>query len=125
MIKALRRFTEGKVKRIVLDATSNLQEDTPRETGWARNNWIPEIGPGLADAVGDRSDVGSASAAQQQGIATIATSYKLGMGIITIANNVPYIVYLNEGSSQQAPAGFVQAAIFRAVQGAERGGSLF
>jgi hypothetical protein len=116
------------VKKIVLDATANLTEDTPRDLGWARNNWIPEIGPGPDAPAGSREESGisAAQAAQQQGIAAIAVTYRLGLGIITITNNVPYIVYLNEGSSQQAPAGFVQAAIFRAVQGANKlgGGSL-
>lgn len=128
VVRSLEGFTTRRVKKIVLDGTSNLIEDTPRDLGWARNNWIPEIGPGPGDPVGSRDDagVGAASAAQQQGIAAIAVTYKLGMGIITITNNVPYIVYLNEGSSQQAPAGFVQAAIFRAVRDANKpgGGSL-
>lgn len=126
IVQSLESFTTRKVKRIVLDATANLTEDTPRDIGWARNNWIPEIGPGPMEPAGDREAPEAAAAEQQQGIASIAIGYKLGLGIITITNNVPYIIYLNEGSSQQAPAGFVQAAIFRAVQGANRsgGGSL-
>lgn len=124
VVRSLGRFTTDKVKRIVLDATANLIEDTPRDTGWARNNWVPEIGPGPDDPAGDRDNAGAARVAQQKGIASVAVGYKLGMGIVTITNNVPYIVMLNEGTSQQAPAGFVQAALFRAVHGAEKGGSL-
>jgi hypothetical protein len=130
IVRSLEGFTTRRVTRIVLNATANLTEDTPRDLGWARNNWIPEIGPGPDNPVGERTEAGAgaAQAAQQQGIAAIVVSYKLGMGIITISNNVPYIVYLNEGSSPQASPGFVQAAILRAVQDAEKpgggGGSL-
>ena len=122
VVRSLGQFTTRKIKKIVLDVTANLVEDTPRDTGWARNNWIPEIGPGPDNPVGEPGDSNAAKAVQQKGIASVALGYKLGMGIITITDNVPYIVRLNEGSSQQAPAGFVQAAIFRAVQGAEKGG---
>ena len=37
-------------------------------------------------------------------------------GTAWVANNVPYITKLNGGSSKQAPSGFVQIAIARAVQ---------
>lgn len=122
VVNALERFATDKVKKIVLDCTANLIEDTPRDTGWCRNNWIPEIGPGGDDPIGSRNEGGvtAARAAQQQGIATIALSYKLGLGVITISNNVPYVTILNEGSSTQAPAGFVQAAILKAVESAGR-----
>ena len=121
---SLEGFATRRVKKILLDATANLFEDTPRDLGWARKNWIPEIGPGPEAPAGDRKNISAATAEQQQGIAAIAVSYRLGLGIITITNNVPYIIYLNGGSSTQAPAGFVQAEIFRAVQGANKGGSL-
>ena len=35
-----------------------------------------------------------------------------------LVNNVPYIGVLDQGHSQQAPAGFVQAAIDRSIRGA-------
>ena len=128
IVRSLEGFPTKRVKRIVLNATANLTEDTPRDTGWARNNWIPEIGPGPNEPTGERENPDAAGAAQQQGIAAIAATYKLGMGIITISNNVPYIVFLNEGSSKQAAPGFVQAAILRAVQSVDKpgggGGSL-
>jgi hypothetical protein len=124
VLNALNDFTADSVKEIVLDATSNLIEDTPRDTGWARNNWIPEIGPGTPGPVGDPERPRQAGAQQQQAVARIAIAYKLGMGIVTIYNNVPYINRLNKGHSKQAPSGFVQAAILRAVNGAGLGGSI-
>jgi hypothetical protein len=36
-------------------------------------------------------------------------------GSIFIANNLPYIVPLNNGHSQQAPMGFIQTAILNGI----------
>lgn len=124
VLDALTRFTEQHVKVITLDAVANLVEDTPRRTGWARSNWVPSIGTS-ADLDGtppadDQSSaaVGQRSAEREAGIAAIVTGYRLSLGRIYITNNVPYIQRLNDGHSKQAPAGFVQAAILRAVRGA-------
>ena len=37
--------------------------------------------------------------------------YRLGQGTIFITNSVPYIVFLEEGSSDQAPRGMTRFAI--------------
>jgi len=106
----------------VLDIVANLQRSpgqggTPVDTGWARANWIPVLGqPSRRPAPQPTNqDVSAAAAAlsgqQEAAIAGIALSYTLAKGAVTIANNVPYIVALNEGSSKQAPRGFVQSAI--------------
>lgn len=118
VVRDLNGFVERTVKRIALNVVANLQEDTPVDTGWARANWIPEIGTPFEGTAGTReaAEAGNVDVATQQfGIARIATGYKLGPPIY-ITNNVPYIETLNEGSSSQAPAAFVQAAILRAVR---------
>ena len=120
VLRELKGFTERLVQKIVLDATANLQEDTPIDTGWARANWIPSIGAPPTGPAGSPTDVGAARSAQQAGVASIAVGYSLDQGNVTISNNVPYIRRLNEGSSSQAPSMFVQAAIARAVQAASR-----
>ena len=53
--------------------------------------------------------------AQTAGITALA-SYRLEGGNIFISNNVPYILALNDGTSRQSPAGFVQNAIQKAVR---------
>jgi hypothetical protein len=121
VIAGLGKFVEKTVKKITLDATANLIEDTPRDLGWARVNWIPSLGsPSLSGNVSNPSEgeVGAARRKQDQGIARVVTGFRLGSGKVYISNNVPYIMRLNEGSSTQAPAGFVQASIARAVRGA-------
>lgn len=118
IVQALKRVTTKTVKKIVLDATANLVEDTPVDTGWARANWVPRIADTFKGTAGQRGAVDAGP--QQAGVAEVATSYKLEQGPVTITNNVPYIMRLNAGSSKQAPTGFVQAGILRAVQGAGR-----
>lgn len=122
VIQVLERFTEKHVKIITLDATANLIEDTPRDTGWARSNWVPSIGAESSQQGNlinpDAGDIAEARRASESGQALIATSYTLNKGKVFLTNNVPYIGRLNDGHSQQAPAGFVQAAIARAVRGA-------
>ena len=122
VVGVLERFTEKHVKIITLDATANLIEDTPRDTGWARNNWVPSIGSPSrreGDVLDpDEGDVAEARRDSERGQAAVATGYTLKRGKVFISNNVPYITRLNDGHSRQAPSGFVQAAIARAVRGA-------
>lgn len=114
----LDEFIEDIMKDITLEATANFIQDTPVDTGWARANWVPNIGAEGEGTAGTReqAEAGNVMTAdQQQGIAAVATQYTIISGPIYITNNVPYINRLNEGSSNQAPAGFVQAGINRAI----------
>jgi len=124
IVRSIEGFGASVVKRIVLDCTANLTDPpneggTPIDTRWASANWVPKIGGTFDGLAGDVENV--STGAQQTGVAQVATGYQLSQGIVTITNNVPYILKLNAGSSKQAPAGFVQAAILRAIQGAKLG----
>jgi hypothetical protein len=120
IIADLSRFTAQETLALSLDIQANLQQDTPRDTGWARANWVPSVGtPDLGvgvEAVKDPkpSDVARAGAKQEAGIAAVL-GYKLTDGPIFTSNNVPYIIPLNEGHSAQAGAAFVQRAVGRAL----------
>lgn len=121
IIQALEETAEKVVIRLGLNITANLIEDTPVDTGWARANWVPAIGasrrsPAASQPTGAMVQTQAAQqAAGQAGL----LSYKLPQGTVFISNNVPYINRLNDGSSTQAPTGFVQAAIRRGVQQTE------
>lgn len=121
---ALEAFTGRQVQRLGLNVTANLIEDTPRVTGWARANWVPII-DGLFEGDGTPpkpgapgTQVNARRAEQQQGVATVATANpaRFYREPITVTNNVPYIGRLNDGSSIQAPRGFIQLDILRALQ---------
>jgi hypothetical protein len=124
VVKSLEDFIDKVMRKLTLDIVANLVSapdtgyGTPVDTGWARANWVPNIGSPQTTTEGTReaAEAGSVSTAgQQAGVAKVATSYKRSQGPIFISNNVPYIVHLNEGSSKQAPKGFVQNAIVKAV----------
>lgn len=125
VVNSLEQFVDRVIRKLVLDIVANLRSapfsgyGTPVDTGWARANWVPRVGSPPQGTVGTREQaengVVNAGAAEIE-LARIATTYSFRRGRIYITNNVPYIVRLNEGSSRQAPRGFVQNAIAKAVR---------
>lgn len=120
VIRNLKGVTEKVITKLGLDITANLIETTPVDTGWARANWVPSVGAPALDGSGvskaGRGLISGASSSQMAAQASLATSgYKLSQGRLFISNGVPYIELLNSGSSKQAPRGFVQRAIQKAV----------
>lgn len=118
VITSLSGFTQELVQRVALRITANLIEDTPVDTGWASSNWVPSIGDPFRGLAGSKEgDVALINpAVSDAGVARVATSYKLSEGAIYISNNVPYILALNEGHSDQAPQAFVQASMLKAIK---------
>ena len=116
ILAALIKVAEDTTKQVALDVTANLIEDTPRDTSWARNNWIPNIGNKLRKPAGDPDNVAGANASLNASVIEVATTYRISRGSIFITSNVPYIQALNNGSSTQAPSGFVQIAIANALK---------
>lgn len=117
----LEGFTDRVVRALALEVIADVVEDTPIDTGWARANWVPFIGPvTAAPSVPTREAkvlaVPGAKAAQASAIDRVLQSYTAKQGPVTVANSVDYIFRLNEGSSSQAPSGFVQAAFERAIR---------
>lgn len=121
IIQDLDRFTEKQVVAISLGAVANLREDTPRDTSWARSNWIPSLGRPAAplrepEGRPTAGDVASAQAASAAGEAALL-GFKLNREVsVFVTNNVPYILPLNSGSSEQAGEAFVERAVERAVR---------
>ena len=125
IVNDLESFTEKVCTFLTIEATANLIEATPVDTGWARANWIPRIGRPAPPPTGDapRRQAGQAArsgtlinqTSEQSAGQASALRYRLNQGRIFITNNVPYIGRLNQGHSPQAPPGFVQRAIRRAI----------
>lgn len=93
-------------------AGRNVVRATPVDTGFARSNWVASItgSPDLSDR-----PIRSRTATISE-IKTITAGVKAD-GEIHIANGgdkVRYLKFLNEGSSTQAPAGFVGFALVMA-----------
>lgn len=103
-----------------LAVLSELVVGTPVDTGRARGNWLvgrgsprrplPETIASLIDPSGQQTIQTGASSIRQR---------RPGV-VLYISNNVPYIGRLNDGSSAQAPSGFIEMAVQAGVAVARR-----
>lgn len=91
-----------------LDFFSGTIKSTPVDTGRARGNWQTSVGTPV-DGTLERDDPGGSAA-----IAEVTAKTPNGAGQETfMSNNLPYIESLENGNSQQAPAGMVRINLAR------------
>lgn len=108
----LQKFTSRMAITVTRRIVQNLHSRTPKKSGLAASNWIPSLGD-ESGVFGSKSEV--SYAAQNAGLAEIA-GYRISRTLPpVIRNDTAYIELLNEGWSKQAPAGFIQEAIFDAI----------
>ena len=92
----------SEIRRRALQLYGHLKVVTPVDTGRARNSW------NLSYSRGQYKDVRKdATTIQTVLLAQPSSSTPL---ILFLSNGVPYIDRLNNGSSKQARAGFIQQA---------------
>lgn len=101
-----------------------LLNDTPVDTSEAVSNWVVSLNePATAhiDAYfeGDSGSTYLLSYAEAVRRAEVLFKAKKPGQPIFITNNAPYIIPLNEGSSDQAPAGFIEKAQLAGRKAAE------
>ncbi len=121
--ESLRRFVGGVSRRLVLNLHEGISGATPVDTGWARTNWVPQVGSAFEGTAGTRPDAEAGNLDRgpaEAGIAEVRR-YEVEQGDIHVTNNVPYIELLNGGSSSQAPSAFVQKEIVSAIESTIRG----
>lgn len=99
-------------RKIALEIFRELIETTPIDTGRAKAGW--NLGPMLTSNVPPKDKSGYGYDVSMNVNPSMAPK---DADIIYIYNNVEYIGRLNEGSSTQAPRGFVQIAIDKVVGG--------
>lgn len=120
---------------VISNTVAELAKNTPIDTAKARSNWAVSINnpfSGIRAAFspflsrykhGDGGTMGETR--NQAGVvwaaASVLKTNKDGAPVY-ISNNLPYIQRLNEGWSDQAPAGFIQAAV---IAGRARAVTLF
>jgi hypothetical protein len=101
-------------RQTVLVIDQALVTSTPVDTGRARSNWIVGSGPSsrAIDAYAP-GEAGSTRGPNTRAAIAQAKAFldSTDITVVYISNNLNYIVYLNEGSSAQAPAGFIEAAV--------------
>lgn len=97
-------------RRAALAVDQTVVFATPVDTGRARSNWQVRLGQAAGGTLPEPSSAeGGAQRAVSEGQRVIP-QFK-GDGEIHITNNLDYIQKLNEGSSAQAPEGFVEIAV--------------
>ena len=103
-----RKFTMA-VRKIAIDAFSEVILKTPVDTGRARGNWLVSIGDASAGTVELNDKTGQVTIGEVQ-----AEALGLELGdVIYLSNNLPYIEALEDGWSGQAPSGFVKLTVQR------------
>lgn len=106
------------MQRLMANVHGHLVADTPKDTGYAAVNWIPSTGAPVTELAGTRADAEEGrlnGEPQARGRAAIR-AYELAQGDLYDTNNVDYLRLLNLGSSDQAPALFVQRAIVQGIE---------
>ena len=123
----LKRATTHAVRLAIILAYQAISIGTPVDLGTARSRWIVSVGRPILEVpeLGGLNDeevktlAARTYAKNQRRAKAISDTYILDLGSAFIANATPWIVFLNEGSSSQAPAKFVEAALETAVRTAE------
>jgi hypothetical protein len=113
-------------KFVTLRMLEYLVRVTPVDTSEALSNWVVALGgsgygaqPIPPHVLGSSGSSAEASAAIAIANAKEALRKAQPRKALAIINAVPYLKQLNEGSSAQAPAGFVEAAILVGRQAAK------
>jgi hypothetical protein len=117
--KQVTHGSERVVKQAAIAADTALVTSTPLDTGRAKGNWNASIGNPDTSTTETTDPSGQATMARNE---TEINAWRLGRGEIFLANGLPYIVSLDEGSSSQAAQGMTQDAIAaarRIIQGAK------
>jgi predicted Holliday junction resolvase-like endonuclease len=84
---------------------------TPVDTGHARANWQATIAVETVEVLNETDQSGAGAIAKARAVIEGRKTEQT----IHITNNVKYVPRLNEGSSAQAPAQFVQKAVNTAL----------
>lgn len=109
--------------RYALAIVKELVRVTPVDTSEALSNWQVSTSAGAAIAAhfpGEEGSTQAASAAQAILEAEAAIRANRSAAVLVIFNAARHIRFLNEGSSRQAPAGFIEKAILAGKLAARR-----
>ena len=96
------------LRKVVFDITREIVQKTPVDTGHARSNWFWGVQV-VSDEDATMSKSGAPSLTRA---ASFASTVRSG-GVVYLTNNLPYILPLEFGSSQQSPAGMVRITVAR------------
>ena len=105
-------------KRLALEGLKRVVNRTPVDTGRARGGWQV----GRSDSESDNGNIDGGGASTVASGLSVIDRISIPFGTIVIFNNVEYIVFLEEGSSAQAPQGMVDLTVLELKRIAEAAG---
>ena len=125
VLDELTELTSEEVRTVGFKVLQGVTLKTPKDTGQATSGWLMGIGsaptaaPAAAYVPGKKGSTAdqNIAAAQQAGLSVIGAYPKNALPDLWVANNLPHIVPLNQGSSLQTGAFFVEQSIAEAVSG--------
>lgn len=89
---------------------------TPVDEGRARSNWLATFDVPATQTIEPLADGVAATGPALDAIRAIVAGYNGDVhNSIQLTNSLPYIGDLNDGSSAQAPAGFIRIAVIEGV----------
>lgn len=110
----LEKFTEAVeknhntvMKKVSFDMAKKIIKRTPVDTGRAKANWHVELNNQKTFARDETDKTGASTTAE---VMARISKTKIGDSVF-ITNNLPYIEALENGHSDQAPAGMVKVTI--------------
>lgn len=114
----------NKLKRkVALAVDAAVVLATPVDTGRARSNWIVELNAPSSQTIEPLAGVRHGHAGSGGAVARASIEAAKGEiekaqpgDMIHITNNLHYISALNDGTSAQAPANFVEEAVLAGVE---------
>ncbi|MFI8581063.1 hypothetical protein [Ectopseudomonas khazarica] len=111
MKAATRRIIEGHdkiVRTATIDLFSGTIRDTPVDTGRARGNWVTRVDTPAQGVIEREDPDGSLAIAE-----VISETPELAGREVFLSNALPYVEGLENGRSQQSPAGMVRRNLAR------------
>lgn len=119
VLDELTELTSQEVRKVGFKVLQGVTLKTPKDTGLATSAWLVGIQSAPKDepTVSPTNAQASTGYAVSAGLSVINAYPKNQLPDLWIANNLPYIGKLNDGSSLQAPAKFVEQSIAEAVSG--------
>jgi hypothetical protein len=114
-------FTASETRRVARRIGELLVENTPKLSGWAASRWRLVLGSsraGLAKKPPDSELPGAVQQSyseQRQSFSAVSGLRRKVQEPIRVVSDCEYINKLNQGSSSQAPAGFVESSVDQAL----------
>lgn len=120
-LESIQEYASARAVSAAYAIVKRLAYSTPVDTSQALSNWQVSLNDPnnafiRAHSPGFKGNTQGASAGMTVQLAVSILQNKTPGQPIYITNNAPYIGKLNSGSSSQAPAGFVEAAVLIARQ---------